>query len=211
MNWGIWDRETLAAYRAMRDYQKAFVLYRKAIPSVDAAKLNLELAKDRLDFALKNPVVKRHINLVMNSRLAEQQPNIQRSIVMEEEQEVEISLSPYFGLKKKRVRKIFQSTEFIQPEHLKMESADDLVEKIDELHLALVQEIECARKIPERISKKKRKRKIGMGVTSLIFASGCAVANAYSLPAFPPMVASYFTALTALHQAFRDIVGERDD
>lgn len=86
-----------------------------------------------------------------------------------------------------------------------MESADDLVEEVEKLHQSLAEKLEEARQIPERIPKKKRKKQLGLGLTSLVFASGCVIANAYSIPQFPPMVASYFTGLTALHQAIRDI------
>lgn len=87
MNWGAWDKETLAAYKAMREYRKAFTLCQKAIPSVDGARQNFDRAKVDLLLALKNPVVEQHINLVMDSR----PENPQRVLVREDEREMEIN------------------------------------------------------------------------------------------------------------------------
>lgn len=204
MSRGVWDRETLAAYKAMREYQKAFLRYKKAVPTVEGSKQSLELAKQLLERALKNPVVERHINLVLNS--CPDEPH--KVIVHEEELEMELNLSHNFGLKKRQTRRVFQSESLPQPEKNDPKSASELLERIEKLHQSLTSEMEAARQISERIPKKKRKRQIALGVTSFIFASGCAIANAFSSPALPGMFASYFTALTSLELAIRNIVGE---
>lgn len=64
MNKGVWDSETLAVYRAMRAYHKAFIRYNKATPTPEGARQSLDIAKERLMQALNSPVVESHINLV---------------------------------------------------------------------------------------------------------------------------------------------------
>lgn len=204
MNKGIWDRETLAVYRAMRAYHKAFIRYNKAIPTPEDAKQSLDIAKEQLIQALNSPVAKSHINLVLSSR----QDSHQKAKITEKERTMEINLASIFGLKIRQVKRTFHSEPLPPIETPPLKTATDLTKQLEKLHRSIAEEVEASRRIPERIPKKKRKRQIARGVTSLIFASGCAIANAFSSPAIPAMLASYSTALTAFENAIRDIVGE---
>lgn len=207
MNRGIWDEETQEAYKAMSEYQKAFIRYKKATPSVEGSKQSFDLAKERLQQALNDPIVERHINSVMESG----QENIRQIVVKEHEREIELNLSHFFGLKTRQTKKIFKFNDTPLTDGLNMKNSADLVDKIESLHRSIIKEVEKTRKTPERIPKKKRKTQISLGVTSLIFGSGCSIANSYFFPAFPPVAVSYATALTAWHQAVRDIIGEREE
>lgn len=121
---------------------------------------------------------------------------------------MEINLSSFFGLKIQQVKRTFHSEHLPPIETPSLKTATDLTEQLEKLHSSIAKEVGASRQIPERIPKKKRKRQIARGMTSLIFASGCAIANAFSSPAIPPMSVSYAAALTALENAIRDIIGE---
>ena len=87
------------------------------------------------------------------------------------------------------------------------EGIDALKQRLVEVHESTKLEIATSRNM-SRKDKKKRKRKLGQGIASAIFGTGVIAADTQ----MPLLFAfSYGLGGAALHQAFRDIVGESED
>jgi len=82
----------------------------------------------------------------------------------------------------------------------------ELVKRLRSLHDSAKQRISSSRPLGRR-RKKKRKRQVARGITSLVIGVGSFVANA-NIPLL--MVWSYGVGGGALHQAARDFIGERE-
>ncbi len=196
-----WDAETRVAYEALADYQKAFESFARGDPTPAAARAEFDAAHLRLRVALTNPAVTKRIAEVLSSPTA---ANLNFDL-HQNELDFELKLSRYFGINWRQVRKSFRSNPPSRPEFT---SPKELVGRIDELHQRVTTGIDSARQIQPRIPKKKRKREIAQGITSIIFGAGCAVANSY----FPATMSfSYAASLAAFGQAARDIIGKDND
>ena len=81
----------------------------------------------------------------------------------------------------------------------------ELEARLRELHQRIKEKISDSRSLPRK-AKKKRKRQVARGITSLTAGIGAFIANT-NLP--PIMAWSYGVGGGALHQAARDFVGEK--
>ncbi|MEE4310590.1 MAG: hypothetical protein V2J62_01860 [candidate division KSB1 bacterium] len=83
----------------------------------------------------------------------------------------------------------------------------ELETRLRSLHQLIKEEISDSRQLPRK-KKKKRKRQVARGITSLTVGVGAFIANT-NLP--PIMAWSYGVGAGALHQAARDFVGEKKE
>jgi hypothetical protein len=228
----IWDNDTRAAFSALKAYEKAYEQYAKGRPTPELGKVAFDEAHKNLAEALRNPKVAERIAQVLN---AKDEGAVTETTVHIEELETEISFSSEFGLKRKRVHRVFKKSSVVRDpkpdgsitfttseeitasrdgetkEKISITTPEEVRSAIERLHNEANSEMQEARK-EERKPKKARKRKIGQGITSMLFGSGTFIANSYCYyyVHLPNAAVSYSVSLAAFHQAVRDLIGEAD-
>ncbi|WCN09977.1 hypothetical protein [Marinomonas mediterranea] len=201
MSWYRWEASSRDMYQACRNYNKAFVRFRKNTCSES----HVQNAFDDLLITLKHPNVVARINQVLDARSRQKQP-----LTLQEIQE-EAKFSHLLGVKKSIVLKTFDIPDVSLREPQTITCFDDVVIHMSDIHRKTIQETKQSRHIDSRIEKKVRKRNVGQAVTSGLFGLGCGVVNSYSFRDVPEAKISYSVALICFHQAARDLVGERSD
>ena len=206
------DRETANAFAAIRRYQKAFERLSTATPTIEVARAEFDAALQTLITALEHPAIVAKMMTVMASRNgADELPTGGELRIPLGELELEINLSVHFGLRPKEVRERLLAAVPGDGAPRRLESVEQVLSELKRFHGRLIADLESARQ-HKRGAKKRRKRKLGQGVTSLLFGTGVLIANSYAVvqAGLPTMAFSYTVSLTAFHQAARDIIGEEE-
>jgi hypothetical protein len=206
-----WDPETKRLFQAISRYRRACGKYIHGKPSPEGAQRRLESAFEVLLDALSSPKVIERLEVVIAAGAAgaERTALSLKGEIEPDDMELEIQMAAAFGLKPREVSKAVELSDKDETPLIEIRSPSDLIARVEEFHDALIEKTEQARGIDTRVEKKKRKRNIGQAVTSILFGSGCAVINTYTLAGMPFMATSYAASLAAFHAAARDIVGER--
>tara|TARA_R110002012_G_scaffold62590_1_gene164630 strand:+ start:11430 stop:12068 length:639 start_codon:yes stop_codon:yes gene_type:complete len=212
MNWYTWDKPTRELYQALKEYQKSFSRYSASSPSLEASRQRFDWARDNLIASVEHPKVSERIQHVITSGDGLLENNDIISL-MKRELALEINLSHFFGTNKNEIKKQYDKNPKLNLEDNDnpVDNVDQCVAEIRRLHGETVKNIEHARSYSDRLPKKKRKRDIQKGVSSMLFGTGCFVANSYALSLLPPSSVSYGAGLIAFHQASRDIIGDKDE
>lgn len=212
MQFQNWDTETRALYHAIRRYRKACGKYIAGNPSPEIASKRLESNFESLQSALSNPIVVERLRTVIDAGATQAPVPLlgSRRTVSTEDMALEIQFSSAFGLRSTQVADAISCDGALEsPAAERIVSPDDLIERIEDFHDTLIATTEESRSIGLRSTKKKRKRNIAQAVTSILFGTGCGVANTYAIPGMPIAATSYAVTLAAFHAAARDIVGEK--
>ena len=119
---------------------------------------------------------------------------------------VEAAIVQRAGARKRDIEYFYNLYRDVQQDREQfLTDSTDLGQSIIDLHESTKMQLADSRRI-SRKEKKKRKRKLGQGIASAIFGAGIIAADTQ----FPLLFAfSYGLGGGALHQALRDIVGER--
>lgn len=119
--------------------------------------------------------------------------------------EIETTIMRRLGATQEDIERFYAAYERVHREPHKLpEGVDAIKQRLLEVHECTKREMAASRNL-SRKEKKRRKRKLGQGITSAIFGTGVIVADT-QLPVL--FAFSYGLGGGALHQALRDIVGE---
>lgn len=207
-----WDAETSNLFHAIRRYRKACGKYIAGKPSPEIARERLEIYFTALQDTLKSPNICARLEIVMEAGAAKDSESALELLqsISKKDFDLEMELSSTFGLKKTEVVEAIDPVTHVVDVPLNhIPTANELIVRLDDFHDGLIDRTEAARGIDKRKEKKKRKRSIGQAASSILFGTGCGVANSYLIPGMPYMAVSYGVSLTAFHAAFRDLVGEK--
>lgn len=212
MHFHGWDAETRKLFHAIRRYRKACGRYLAAKPSPEVARARLDQQFDGLLEALNAPSTMRRLHTVIDAgatKAVSPMLGVGGS-VSREDLHLELQLAKTLDMRPHRVAKGLEpdAADGTTPVE-RIDTADDLIARLEDFHEELIERTEEARAIEDRQDKKKRKRNLGQAAVSILFGTGCGVANTYAIPGMPYLATSYAVTLAAFHQAARDIVGEK--
>lgn len=203
----VWDRETLKAYAAIREYRKAASLFMRANPSPEASRARFDSAKDDLAEVLASTSVAERIAYVIDAGHSGESPSAcfkLDSFALR----LEYSLAAEYGLRTKAVENVLGQDLVRDPTLEVIGSSPDMILQLNEIHERAITEVTLQRQNPDRVEKKRRKRNVAQSILSALFGTGCLIGNSYALAGFPPAGFSYAVGAQAIHQSLRDAIGE---
>lgn len=176
----------------------------RGVPTAADAEQNYAGRFEELLRALSNPKLDALLSALQEGSVgASPAPSL--ADISEGDLEMEVNLTGSFGFKREEARElilILRDTRLAI--HGRAATTVELRQRLVVLYNASVQELRRSRE-ESRKEKKRRKRKVGQGITSGVFGVGLIAADTQ----YPPLApVSFGLGGAAIHQALRDLVGE---
>ena len=194
----------------LRDLSKAHDRLSRGVPDIKSAEVAADnLLREVLDL-LKMPEISSLLSeLISEARIRLEDNSTDFNGQLEDRKQEfirkEASLMRQFGASKVDIEKLYDLYKDVQKQQAQFPLGNEaLAQTIADIHHSLKTQLAESRTLGRK-KKKKRKRKLGQGIASAIFGAGVIIAD-IQLPAL--FIFSYGLGGSALHQAFRDIVGE---